>query len=286
MPSPLANVHGELMPLEQVKVSALDRGFLFGDAVYEVLRIYRGRAFLEDEHFERLARSLTSLRIAGVDVDGLRRRMHETIRAGGFGEATCYLQVTRGAAPRKHAFPRAATPLELLWVQEYVDTIEGLRRDGASVITHPDLRWHRCDVKSTNLLGNVLANQAAAEAGADEALLYLPDGTITEASHSSVFAVAGGALYTSPRDANILPGITRALVLKLADRAGIPEREESMHRERLDRVEEMFLTGTTYEVLPVTRVDKRPVGSGKPGPVTRRLQAVLTEVVREFLAKS
>jgi D-alanine transaminase len=211
--------------------------------------------------------------------------MHETIHAGGFGEATCYMQITRGAAPRKHAFPTKATALELRWVQEYQDTIQHLRQEGASVITHPDLRWHRCDVKSTNLLGNVLANQAAHEAGAVEALLYLQDGTITEASHSSVFAVAGGALYTSPRDANILPGITRALVLKLAERAGIPECEESLHCERLDRVEEMFLTGTTYEVLPVVTVDGRPIGSGKPGPVTRRLQGVFTEMVREFLAR-
>src|SRR5437879_4401842 len=105
MPAALANVHGELMPLDQVKVSVLDRGFLFGDAVYEVLRVYKGRPFLEQEHFERLARSLASIHIEGVDVDRLRRRMHETIRAGGFGEATVYLQVTRGAAPRKHAFP-------------------------------------------------------------------------------------------------------------------------------------------------------------------------------------
>src|SRR4051794_8083293 len=119
MPLPLANLHGQMMPLEDVKVSALDRAFLFGDAVYEVLRVYRGKPFLEPEHFGRLARSLESIRIAGVDVDRLRRRMHETLRAGGFGEATVYLQVTRGAAPRKHAFPKAATPLELLWAQEY-----------------------------------------------------------------------------------------------------------------------------------------------------------------------
>jgi D-alanine transaminase len=274
-----------MLPLDQVRVSVLDRGFLFGDAVYEVLRLYRGRPFLEQEHFERLARSLVELRIAGVDVDRLRRRMHETIRTGGFGDATAYLQVTRGAAPRKHAFPKEATPLEVLWVQDYADIWEGPRHEGASVITHPDLRWHRCDIKSTNLLANLLANQAATEAGCIEALLYLPDGTITEATHSSVFAVAGGALVTTPRNANILPGITRGLVLRLAERAGIPEREQSLTRTELGRVEELFLTGTTFEVLPITRVDGRAVGTGKPGPVTRRLQAVYTEMVQEFLAR-
>ncbi len=282
MPEPLANVQGEMMPLDQVKVSVLDRGFLFGDAVYEVLRVYHGRPFLEDEHFRRLARSLAELQIEGVDVERLRRRMHETIRAGDFGEATVYLQITRGAAPRKHAFPKGATPLEVLWVQEYVDVWAPMRRAGASVITYPDLRWHRCDIKSTNLLANVLANQAAAAAGCVEALLYLPDGTITEASHSSVFAVAGGALYTTPGAANILPGITRALVLRLAERAGIPEREQSLTRAELERIDELFMTGTTFEVLPVTRVDGRPVGSGVPGPITRRLQGVYAEMLREF----
>jgi D-alanine transaminase len=283
MPAPLANVHGRIQPLDEVKISVLDRGFLFGDGVYEVLRLYRGRPFLEQEHFARLKRSLAEMRLDGVDVERLRQRMHETIRAGGFAEATAYLQVTRGAAPRKHAFPKNATPLEVLWIQEYDDVCANMRQEGAAVIAYPDLRWHRCDVKSVNLLANVLANQAAAEAGCVEALLYLPDGTITEASHSSVFAVAGGALYTTPRGANILPGITRGLVLRLAERAGIPEREQSLRREELDRIDELFMTGTTYEVMPVTSVDGRPIGTGAPGPVTRRLQAVYTEMVREFL---
>src|SRR5437868_38228 len=157
----LANLHGQIMPLDEVKISPLDRGFLFGDAVYEVLRIYHGKPWLEPEHFDRLARSLEEIRIRGVDVPRLRRRMHETIRAGNFGESVVYLQVTRGAAPRRHAFPRDAVPLELLWVSEYTGNYDELCKNGCSVITYPDLRWHRCDIKSTNLLGNVLANEAA-----------------------------------------------------------------------------------------------------------------------------
>ena len=168
-------VNGHYQDYAHAGVHAEDRGFQFGDAVYEVLRIYKGRPWLEAEHFDRFDRSLREIRIAGVDMSRMRHRMHETIRAGGFGEATVYLQVTRGAAPRKHAFPKGILPLELLWVQEYHDTYREMCQIGCGVITYPDLRWHRCDIKSTNLLGNVLANQAASEAGCPEALLYLPD---------------------------------------------------------------------------------------------------------------
>jgi D-alanine transaminase len=286
MPAALANLNGQTMPLAEVKISALDRGFLFGDSVYEVLRVYRGKPWMEREHFDRLGRSLASIRIAGVDTQRLRQRMHETIAAGGFGECVVYLQVTRGSAyPRKHAFPKGAAPLELLWVEEYDDSTNArLRQSGASVVTCADRRWHRCDIKSTNLLANVLANQAAAEAGAVEALLYLPDGTMTEASHSSFFWVSEGQLCTTPHDANILPGITRTVVVRLTERARVPVRECYLKRDALAAVDELFLTGTTTEVLPVTRVDDRMIGTGEPGPVTRRLQQAHAEVLREFLA--
>jgi D-alanine transaminase len=286
MPAALANLNGQIMPLDEVKISVLDRGFLFGDSVYEVLRVYRGNPWMEREHLDRLARSLASIRIGGIDVPRLRQRMHDTIQAGGFGECVVYLQVTRGAAyPRRHAFPKAAVPLELLWVEEYDDTITArLRQTGAAVITYADRRWHRCDIKSTNLLANVLANQAAAEADAVEALLYLPDGTLTEASHSSFFWVSEGQLCTTPHNANILPGITRTVVMHLTERARVPVRECYLTRDGLAGVDELFLTGTTTEVLPVTHVDGRLVGTGQPGPITRRLQAAHAEVLREFLA--
>jgi D-alanine transaminase len=280
----LANLDGRLMSLDEVTIPALDRGFLFGDAVYEVLRVYGGRPWLADEHFDRLRRSLEAVRIGPIDLDRLRRRMHETLAAGGFGEATVYIQVTRGAAPRKHPFPGGARPLELLWVQEFADPYSAARRSGAAVITQPDVRWGRCDIKSTNLLANVLAMQAAVEAGGVEALLYLPDGTLTEGTHTSFFGVLGGVLLTRPSSPDILPGITRALTLRLAERAGIPTREEALQRDDLGRVSELFLTGTTSEVLPVVTVDGRPVGDGKPGPATRRLQETFAAAVAEFLA--
>jgi D-alanine transaminase len=281
----LANLNGQIMPLEEVKVSVLDRGFLFGDAVYEVVRIYQGKAYLEDEHFQRLGRSLEAIRIQGVDIVRLRRRVHETIAAGQFREATFYLQITRGGVyPRRHSFAKQLVPLELLWVEDYNDApyVE-LRRTGVGVITHPDLRWHRCDIKSTNLLANVLANQAAQEAGCNEALLHLPDGTFTEASHSSFFWVEHGAVCTTPSKDNILPGITRSLVVRLAARAKVTIRECHLRRDDLHRLDELFLTGTTSEVLPVIRIDNEPVGNGHPGPVTRKLQSAYAETLQEFL---
>jgi D-alanine transaminase len=281
--NPLANLNGTIMPLDQVTISPLDRGFLFGDAVYEVLRIYHGKPFMEEEHFDRFERSLKEIHILGVDMPRLRQRMHETITAGGFGESTAYLQVTRGVAPRKHAFPKGVTPTELLWVQEYPGSYDELCKTGCNVITYPDLRWQRCDIKSTNLLANVLANQAAAERGCAEALLHLPDGTLTEASHSTFFAVKGGALHTTPLKANVLPSITRIQALRLARGLKLELAERYLHRTELDQVDELFLVGTTCEVLPIVKVDGKAVKGGQPGPLTRRLQAAYTESVRAFL---
>jgi D-alanine transaminase len=281
--SPLANLNGEILPPERATVPVLDRGFLFGDSVYEVVRLYAGRAWLEEEHFARLRHSLAAIRIEGVDVARLRSRLHETIAAGRFGEGTAYLQVTRGAAPRTHAFPPPGTlPLELIIVQPFADSQAEARRTGCGVITWPDLRWGRCDIKSTNLLGNVLAVQAAKEAGCHEALLYKLDGTLTEGTHSSLFGVVGGVLRTAPKTNAILPGVTRDLVVRLARDAGIRLDEHSLTRDELPRTTELFLTGTTSEVLPITSVDGQPVGDGRPGPVTRLLQEAYDRQVQEF----
>lgn len=280
----LANLNGKPMLLSEVMVPALDRGFLFGDAVYEVMRVYRGKPWHLDDHWRRFAQSLESIRIVGVDLDRLRSRVLETIAAGGFQEALAYVQVTRGAGPnRTHVFPASATPLEFLYVEEYLDKYAEERRSGGSVITLPDVRWDRCDIKSTNLLANVLGMQAAKEAGAVEALLYLSDGTITEGTHASFFGVLDGQVLTAPNSNAILPGITRSLVLRLANRANIPVREHTLKREDLTRVSELFLTGTTAEVLPIVRVDGQPVANGKPGAVTRRLQEAYREAIAEFV---
>jgi D-alanine transaminase len=278
--SPLANWNGELMPLADVRVSVLDRGFLFGDGIYEVLRVYGGRPFLCADHIRRLRRSIGEVRIT-CDVERLERRMHETLAASGVKEGLIYIQVTRGAARRTHRFPDPpVAPNELIYVEEIEgDPYSRWREAGASVITLPDLRWQRCDIKSINLLANCMAAQAAAEAGCVEALLVADDGTITEGSHTSIFAVQDGRILTTPLSPHILPGITRGLVVRLAEQAGIPITEARVRRDQLAHVSELFLTGTTSEVLGITRVDGDPVGDGQPGPVTRRLYETYVDVV-------
>jgi D-alanine transaminase len=280
---PLANLDGVVMPLSEARIPATDRGFLFGDGVYEVLRVYGGRPWLMDWHFERFERSLGAIRITGVDLGRLRQRMLDTLAASRLREATVYLQVTRGSAPRSHAFPASARPLEFLFVQEFRDPYVSARRDGVGVVLHPDLRWGRCDIKSVNLLANVLATQAAKEANCQEALLTLPDGRITEASHSSFFGVKDGALVTTCNSPAILPGVTRRWLLELARRTDVPVQERNLHREELATAEELFLAGTTIEVLPIVQADGRSVGAGQRGPITWRLQEAYQEALRQFV---
>jgi D-alanine transaminase len=283
---PIANLNGKSMPLAEARITPLDRGFLFGDAVYEVLRVYGGKPFLLEEHWRRLAASLEAIRIRGVDLDQLKQRMLQTIAAGPFREAIVYIQITRGAAARRiHTFPDRATPLEFLYVDELTSDYTPLREQGVPAITYPDIRWDRCDIKSTNLLGNILAGQAAKEAGAYEAILYLEDGTVLEGTRTSLFGVLGGKLLTAPTGHAILPGITRGFVLRLARETGISVEEHVLKLSDLSEVSELLLTGTTSEVLPIIRVDEKPVGNGRPGPVTRRLQdayqAAVDRLIRE-----
>lgn len=283
---PLANWNGEFLPLDKVFVPALDRAFLFGDAVYEAMRVYEGRIFLAERHFARLARSLQELRIV-ADVERIRERTLATLHASQVEHGLIYIQVTRGAAPqRAHAFPSpAVAPNELIYVSRYSqpDPHGSERERGVAVVTFPDLRWARRDVKTVNLLGNCLAAQAAKEAGAYEALLVEPDGRVTEGAHTSVFAVKDGRLRTHSLGPHILPGVTRGFLLELAASAGVPVHEEALHQSELDAIDELFLTGTSTEVLGVTRIDSKPVGSGTIGTITRRLADAFTRRVREWL---
>lgn len=282
---PWANWNGEQMPLVDVRVSVLDRAFLFGDAIYEVLRIYRGRPFLEPRHFARLQRSLDKIAIS-CDVDRLNERMHETLDRANVQEGMVYIQVTRGEAPRSHRYPDPpATPNELIAISPFeVPPYADVRRSGAAVITTRDMRWKRCDIKSINLLANCMAAQQAAEAGATEAVMVAEDGTLTEGSHTSLFGVRDGCILTAPLEHNILPGITRGLLGELAEHANIPLRDESLRIESLGSIDELFLTGTTAAVLPVTVVDGKPVADGSPGPISLRLMAAYEDYVRDWLS--
>jgi D-alanine transaminase len=285
MSSPLANWNGVEMPLDEVRVSVLDRSFLFGDGIYEVLRVYGGRPFLLREHIDRLARSLEKIRIQ-AEVTRIEQRLRQTLIHSRVREGTVYIQVSRGVAPRTHKFPPGnPQPNELIYINEIKDDpYKAARTTGASVITVPDDRWNRCDIKSVNLLANCLAAQAAAEAGCEEAILVADDGSVVEGSHTSVFGVKDGSIWTTPLGPHILPGITRALVLRLAAQAGISVVERSLRKSELREIDELFLTGTTSEVLPVTHVDSHPVGRGTPGPITIRLAATYQKVVDELLS--
>ncbi len=275
--SDLVYLGGEIMPRNRATVSIDDRGFLFGDAVYEVIRVVRGRFIEPERHLRRLARSLREVGLRAPALD-LLAVATDLIRRNDLGgrEATVYAQVSRGAAPRQHAFPPSGTPPTVLVTAMPFTPRTDLIASGVAVITLPDVRWSRCDIKSVNLLPNVLAAQRAAEAGAFEAIL-VRDGVVTEATRSNVLAVVGGVMRTHPTGPLILPGVTREVVLELASGAGIPVREEELGADELFAAEEVLLTGTTADVTPVVTVDGRAVGEGRPGPVGRRLGALLAE---------
>ncbi|HSJ09746.1 MAG TPA: D-amino-acid transaminase [Longimicrobiales bacterium] len=258
-----------------------DRGFLFADGVYEVVRVYNGRPFLFSAHIQRLRAGLAALRISDSVVDGLEDIATRLIANNGVSaDGTIYIQVTRGVAPRKHAFPAdSVTPTLYAFAKPFRNYPAEHFERGVAAITVPDTRWSRCDIKSIALLPNVLANQQAHEAGAFEAL-FVKDGIVIEGSHSNLFAVLDGTLITYPSSNYILSGITRNLVLHLARELGIPAREAPLYWEQLGDVEELFLSGTTTEITPLATVDGRAVGSGSRGPVTARLQEAFREATK------
>jgi D-alanine transaminase len=274
-------VNGAFMPRSEAKVSVEDRGFLFGDGVYEVLRAINGRLFAARFHNDRLRRSLDGIRITLPDGDSPERfaevgkqllRENDLVK----GEATVYMQVTRGSATRAHAFPPAETrPTIYISVARFTPYAE-LAQSGASAISHPDLRWGRCDLKTLNLLPNVLASQTAKERGAFEAML-VRNGVVTEGAKTNFFGVVDGALRTHPCDAHILPGITRSVLRDLARELRIELDETPIRVDEIPALTELFLTGTTTDVMPVVKLDDKPVGKGQPGELTRRLQRVLAE---------
>jgi D-alanine transaminase len=277
----LAHLNGNYLPRAAATVSVEDRGFIFGDGVYEVWRVINGRLFESERHLERLVSGLTELRIALPDIvqpARLETVASKLLRDSGLsdGEATLYLEITRGSAPRAHAFPAAGTrPTVYLTVNRFTPP-EELRARGATSITVPDVRWLRCDLKTLQLLPNVLAKQAAVEAGAADALL-VRDGMVTEGSHTNVMAVIDGVIHTHPTNNLILPGITRAVVLELARSLGIAVREAAFAERDIPGFDELFLAGTTTDIMPLVRVNDHAIGDGSPGPIAKRLMAALRE---------
>lgn len=269
----IALVNDVFMPLSEARVSVEDRGFQFGDGVYELLRVYAGVPFRPSQHVARLARSAAALGIPlPHDPERWAALISEAVTRSGYSSAKVYIQVTRGAGPRDHAVRWALAPTVVMTVRALDPSDDTLYTSGASAVTVPDIRWARCDIKSICLLANVLAKQQARDAGAFEAL-FVRDGCVWEGATSNVMIVQGGALMTPPEGPWLLSGVTRHETLSLARTAGIPVQEQRLTEAEVVAAEEVFLTGTTIEVLPVVRVNDRPIGTGAPGPMTRLLMA-------------
>ena len=274
-------LNGDFIPKEEARLSPDDRGFLFADGAYEVFHAYEGRLFKADRHLARMARSLRELRIDGPDTDRLGEIVETLIRRNnlGAGNAVVYLQITRGAAPRKHPFPAPDTP-PTVYATAFPHTLPLEKQEhGIRVILTPDIRWTRCDIKSVALLPNVLAHQRAKDSGAEEAV-FVRDGTITEGALTNACAVFRGRLVTYPKSPYILSGITREVVLTLCEKLDISFEEYPVLEKELRTADELFLCNTTSEVIPVTQVDDWTVSDGKPGPVTRALQQAYREMTR------
>ncbi len=264
-------LNGAVLPLAEARIPVLDRGFIFGDGVYEVIPVFGGRLFRLKEHLARLAASLAAVRIPRPLTDGEWSAVLEDLVArNGGGDQSVYLQVTRGVARRDHVLPGPVSPTVFAMSSPHTPPPEP---DPVGAVTREDIRWRYCHIKSIGLLPNVLLRLQAADAGAYEAIL-IRDGHVTEGAASNVFAVHGGVVSTPPKGPELLPGITRDLIVELLHAARLPCHETPIPAERLASADEIWLTSSVREVLPVTTLDGRPVGSGRPGPLWRRTVAL------------
>jgi D-alanine transaminase len=273
--SRVAYVDGAYLQHRDAAVHVEDRGFQFADGVYEVVAVRTGRLIDEELHFARLHRSLAELAISPPASDAaLKIVLREVIRRNAVDRGNVYLQITRGAAPRDHAFPKAAKPTLVVTAHRAHQPDPRLAELGVNVVTIPDIRWQRCDIKSVALLPNVLGKQAARAAGAFEAWQVDGEGRITEGTSTNAWIVtADGAIVTHPADHAILNGVTRLALLAIIRRDGCRLEERPFTVEEAKAAREAFLTSTTSEVLPVVRIDDAPVGNGHPGLLTQRLRA-------------
>jgi D-alanine transaminase len=281
----IAHFNGKLVPLDEIAVSPLDRGFIFGDGVYEVIPVYEGVMMRGREHFERLQRSMDEIRLKNPHTTDEWMRSVEDLLRHHPGNQSVYIQVTRGVPPKRdHVIPKDVKPTVFMMVQPLASPSREAVENGVACITSRDFRWEKCHVKSTSLLGNVLARQLSADVGATETIL-LRDGHVTEASSSNVFVVKDGIVAAAPQDNLILLGITYDLVTKLAAEGAIKLEIRPIPEAELRDADEVWLSSSTKEVLAVTTLDGKPVGSGKPGPVFRRMHALFQDYKAKLRAR-
>jgi D-alanine transaminase len=273
----LACVNGRIMPIEAAMVPIEDRGYQFSDSVYEVIATYHGRLFLLERHLDRLQKSMRDLAFPPLSIDRLRDTILELQRQAGFDRAAVYVQISRGVAPRNHPFPHQATPQVVMTVRQPPEIPAECIREGIRAITVDDIRWKRCDIKTVGLLPNVLAKQQALDAGARDAIFISAEGVVREATSSNLFIRKGDRLRTHPLTPAILPGITRAVLIEICREREIAVDEDFFNEQEMMTADEVMLTGTLTEVLPVTRINDRTIGKGLPGTMSRELRSLLEQ---------
>jgi D-alanine transaminase len=270
-------LNGEWMPIEDAKIPVLDRGFIFGDGIYEVIPVYRRKPFRGQGHMQRLARSLAAVQIPNPYSEARWMELiAEIIARQPFENQAVYFQVTRGVAKRDHAFPKESTPTVFMMSNPLATPSDETYAKGVACVTATDNRWLRCDIKSTSLLGNVLMRQFAADRDAIETIMFR-DGLLTEASASNVLIVKDGVIASPQKDNLILPGITLDATIDLARESGLPLEMRSITEAEVRNADEVWLSSATKEVLPVTLLDGKPVGhgdgAGRPGPMLAKMRA-------------
>jgi D-alanine transaminase len=269
----------QIVEKEAIHISPDDRGYYFGDGIYEVFRVYNGALFAKEAHFKRLLRTAEATKIQlPYSIAELEAKLKSMLLAEKIIEGTLYLQITRGIAPRAHPFPASTQPVVYGYCNEVKRPLH-MMNHGITALTIPDIRWLRCDLKTLNLLSNVLAKQEAIDGGAQEAILHR-EGMVTECSASNIMIIKDGVVRTHPANHLILHGVTREIVLKLAEELELAIEETPFDLADLRSADEVFITGTTAEITPVIEIDHQPIANGLIGPITRRLQKAFE---RKFL---
>ena len=284
--SDIVYLNGKFMPVEDAHIPVLDRGFIFGDGVYEVIPVHSRHPLRLAEHLRRLQPSLDRVRIANPYSDAEWARLAgEIIKRNAGEDQSVYLQVTRGVAKRDHAFPKGVQPTVFMMSNPLVTPAPALVESGVACISAQDYRWLNCDIKSVSLLGNCLLRQISADVGAAETILFR-DGRLTEASASNVFIVRDGVVLTPPKDNLVLPGITYDVVIEIARAREFQLEVRPVSEAEVRGADEIWITSSTKEVLAVTTFDGKPVGDGKPGPLFRRMHALYQQFKQEHMRRA
>jgi D-alanine transaminase len=285
-------LNGQYMPIEEAKISVLDRGFIFGDGVYEVIPVYSRKAFRLADHLRRLQHSLDGIKLANPHSNGeWTKLINELVARNAEQDQYLYLHITRGVAKRDHAFPNPPVkPTVFMLSNPLLVPSPTLLQSGVACITAPDNRWLRCDIKAIALLPNVLLRQMAIDAGAMETILFRPgltteDAFMTEGAASNIFVVKNGKLFAPPKDNLMLPGITYDVILEIAAANGIPYEVRRIAADEVFRADELLLTSSTKEVLAITTLDGKPVGNGKPGAMFSKLHKLYQDYKRDVMRK-